>query len=212
MSLSLASLNARGLKNATKRKALFLFAKTLNTDFFFFQESHSTSHDTNFWRSHWGDNVFPSHGTQHSTGTLTVKHKFEGDILSHKCDNQGHFVFMVLAYQNKTFIVINIYGYNSKRENYQLLSTLENHIIHVLNQFPNAIIIIGGDFNMVLINELDRWPPQTNSSNNPLVLFMRRFSLKDFWTEKFQTASFYMEQVIVAQSSLDSTTGWCLIV
>lgn len=117
MSLSFGSLNARGLKNATKRKALFLFAKKINTDYFFFQESHSTCNDTNFWRSQWGDSILLSHGSQHSAGTLTVKHKFEGDTLSHKCYSKGHFVFMVLTYQNKTFIVINIYGYSSKSEN-----------------------------------------------------------------------------------------------
>lgn len=41
MSFSIFSLNARGLRNNIKRKALFLFAKQLKTDFVFFQESHS---------------------------------------------------------------------------------------------------------------------------------------------------------------------------
>lgn len=40
MSLSLISLNTRGLRDIVKRKALFLFAKQLKTDLVFFSKSH----------------------------------------------------------------------------------------------------------------------------------------------------------------------------
>lgn len=51
MSFSIISLNARGLRENVKRKALFLFTKRFNNDFVFFQESHSIASDVNFWRS-----------------------------------------------------------------------------------------------------------------------------------------------------------------
>lgn len=44
---------------------------------------------------------------------------------------------------------------------------------------------------MVINNQLDRWPPQTDNPNNQLVLFMQRFNLKDFWREKYQTDSVF---------------------
>ena len=40
LSLSVFSLNARGLGENIKRKALFLFAKQQKSDFCFFQESY----------------------------------------------------------------------------------------------------------------------------------------------------------------------------
>ena len=68
LSLSLMSINARGLKHFEKRKALFLFAKKKKTDLCFFQECHSTANYCNFWRSQWGDNICLAHGSEHSAG------------------------------------------------------------------------------------------------------------------------------------------------
>lgn len=79
--MCLVSLNARGLRQNCKRKALFLFAKQLKTDFSFFQESQSIPADTNFWRSQWGNDVWFSHGSERSAGVTTAKHIFNGDVL-----------------------------------------------------------------------------------------------------------------------------------
>lgn len=57
MSLSVVSLNARGLRDAVKRKALFLFSRQFSSDFVFFQESHSEVTDVNFWKSQWGSKI-----------------------------------------------------------------------------------------------------------------------------------------------------------
>ncbi len=86
MSLSVVSLNARGLRNLTKRKAIFLYLKQFNCDFCFLQESHSSVEDLNFWRSQWGLDLWMSHGTTHSAGVCILKNKFKGTILLHKSD------------------------------------------------------------------------------------------------------------------------------
>lgn len=63
---SICSVNARGLLNDVKRKAIFLYAKSLNTDFCFIQESHANSSDFKFWKSQWGDELFSSFGSNFS--------------------------------------------------------------------------------------------------------------------------------------------------
>lgn len=73
MSFSIFCLNARGLRNNIKRKALFLCAKQLKTDFVFFQESHSLAKDSNFWKSQWGNDIWLSHGSEHSAGVSCLK-------------------------------------------------------------------------------------------------------------------------------------------
>ncbi len=68
---SICTVNARGLRNDVKRKAIFLYAKSLNTDFCFIQESHANLNDFKFWKSQWGDELFSSFGSNFSAGVLT---------------------------------------------------------------------------------------------------------------------------------------------
>ncbi len=56
--LSITLLNARGLKNSLKQKAIFLFAIQYKTDFCFLQETHSIFEDVPFWKSQWGNTFF----------------------------------------------------------------------------------------------------------------------------------------------------------
>lgn len=86
MSLSVVSLNARGLRNLTKRKAVFLYLKQFKTDFCFLQECHSSVEDLNFWRSQWGLDIWMSHGTSHSAGVCILKNQFKGKVLLSESD------------------------------------------------------------------------------------------------------------------------------
>ena len=52
------SLNVRGLKNSTKRKAIFLFCKDQKSQCVFLQKTHSVMIDEKFWKLQWGDYVF----------------------------------------------------------------------------------------------------------------------------------------------------------
>lgn len=73
MSLSLVTLNVRGLRFNVKCKALFLFAKQQKSDFCFFQEVHSTPKDVNFWKAQWGNDVWFAHGSERTAGVAILK-------------------------------------------------------------------------------------------------------------------------------------------
>jgi len=94
--LSIVSLNARGLRNSVKRKALFLFAKQFKSDFTYFQESHSNEDDFNFWRSQWGNTIWLSHGTERSAGVASLNNRFNGNVLTTQCDPDGHFICQII--------------------------------------------------------------------------------------------------------------------
>lgn len=184
--MCLVSLNARGLRQNCKRKALFLFTKQLKTDFSFFQESHSTSADINFWRSQWGSEVWFSHGSERSAGVTTAKNAFNGNVLHSDCDPLGHYILLVIRSFNTTFITVNVYGYNSKSENDNLLDLIENRILNWLSKYPNSLLILGGDFNMTFDNTIDRWPPtQSSPPNTRLKMLMEKFDITDVWRKKF---------------------------
>lgn len=94
---------------------------------------------------------------------------------------------MVICLNNTVVILINIYGYNSSYENDLLLEVIEEKILLWLNAYPNALVFIGGDFNIVPDNNLDRLPPkQSASTNSKLKIFMDKFDIIDIWREKFQ--------------------------
>jgi len=186
MSLSLFFLNARGLKNNIKRKALFLFSKRHKVDFCFFQESHSTSKDVKFWRSQWGNDIWLSHGSEHSAGVGIMRYNFNGNILETSIDPSGHFLLMVVVINHFILIIVNVYGYNSVSENHAFFNTLDQKLSYALGKYPSAFLILGGDFNIALNNILDRLPPRkTVSPNSNLVAFMDKFDLVDIWREMY---------------------------
>jgi len=142
--------------------------------------------DSKFWRSQWGSDVWFSNCSERSAGVITMSNRFNGNILHSEGDCNGHFLIHVLSFNNITVLVINMYGYNSNAENSRLLILLESRMKHWLSKFPSAYIIFGGDFNITLNNQIDRWPPGKNSSTSrQLLLLMDRYDLIDIWREKF---------------------------
>lgn len=167
-----------------KRKALFLFAKQFKTDFVFFQESHSQAKDVHFWRAQWGNDIWCAHGTEFSAGVCCLKNNFTGDILHTECDTQGHFVFLIVKVNDSVCLITNIYGFNSTTENNKLLDKLEEKTLFGLSKFPNANVIIGGDFNVVVDSVIDRWPPGHPSKTlSKLSIFISKFDLTDIWRD-----------------------------
>lgn len=204
--LSFVSLNARGLGNNIKRKALFLFAKQFKSDFFYFQESHSTEDNTNFWRSQWGNTIWLSHGTERSAGVASLNDRFKGNILTTKCDPNGHFICQIIEHNDSIYLISNIYGYNTKLENINLLLASENILTDWLVKFPNAFILLGGDFNSILDGSIDKIPPsQQNRTESYLTNFIRRFNLVDIWREKNPNGRLYTwsNKTVSRQSQLD---------
>ncbi len=47
-------------------------------------------------------------------------------------------------------VLLNVYGYNLPKENVTLMDAVSENIQYWLNKYPNAVLISGGDFNMVL--------------------------------------------------------------
>lgn len=164
--LSFLSLNARGLHNNVKCKALFLFARQFKSDFVYLQESHSNSDDANFWRSQWGNSIWLSHGTERSAGVATLKNRFNGDVLLTECDPAGHFICQAVKCYDLVFIITNVYGYNTNMENDHLFLTIENILVSWLDKFTHATLLLGVDFNNILDGYMDKWPPSQSYRTN----------------------------------------------
>ncbi len=192
MSISIVSLNARGLRDNVKRKALFLYAKSFKTDFCFFQEPHSLFNDSTFWKNQWGNEVWMAHGSEHSAGVMIMKNHFAGSVLQNYIDPKGHFILQLICVNNIFILLTNIYGYNTSRENDLLFEEIGEIILLRSNTFPDALICIGGDFNIAPDNNLDRFPPRKSASpNSKLKMLMEKFELIDIWSENFPNIKSY---------------------
>jgi len=58
MSVRIFSVNARGLCDMLKRKALVLFCEGKEADFCFIQETYTCQNDALFWKNQWGCDIW----------------------------------------------------------------------------------------------------------------------------------------------------------
>lgn len=155
MSLSVCSINVRGIRDNLKRKAIFLFCKRQKADFYFLQETHALKSDYNFWKSQWGDNVWMSYGSNTSAGVAILRGQFCGNILKCKAHEYGRWLILALEKRDFVFIIGNIYATNNSLQNRMLFEEFEEEISRLMNTFPNAKLILGGDWNSVRDPSLD---------------------------------------------------------
>ncbi len=144
--LSLLSLNVRGLKNNVKRKATFLYCKEQKVNFFFVQETHSECEDSRFWKLQWGDSAYFSHGTSHSAGVMILFYRFQGSIVDHKSDTNGHWLMVTVEIDGVKFILVCVYGYNSRALNKLFYADLCVKINQWKVTYSTDEVIIGGGF------------------------------------------------------------------
>uniref|UniRef100_A0A3B3DY82 Reverse transcriptase domain-containing protein n=1 Tax=Oryzias melastigma TaxID=30732 RepID=A0A3B3DY82_ORYME len=181
--LSFISLNSRGLKDITKRKALFLFCKEQKAQVIFLQETHSSNNDMVFWKNQWGDTILFSHGSNRSAGTAICFNNCPGQIIEYKSDLKGHWIIVILNIEGCFWIVCNIYGYNTDTDNRLLLEDITKMIRIFKMQYPTDNIVVGGDFNCVPDEWMDRLPTKFTSHTYSQLLsnFCSNNALYDAW-------------------------------
>lgn len=178
------SLNVRGIRDLTKRKALFLFCKRSEADLILLQETHSCDSDTRFWKAQWGNVVHFSHGSNHSAGVSILVHGFKGDILEVVPSSDGRWITIIVKQDNTVFIVCNVYGFNSHFENKNLFKAITGKLRDLRGKYVNAFIILSGDFNECPDEIEDRYPPRaarSSQGSNLISSLCSDLSLTDAW-------------------------------
>lgn len=66
--LKIVSLNFRGLRSPSKRKAIITWLQNQKADIVFLKKTNSIKEVENFWSSQWDDGLFFAHGTEHARG------------------------------------------------------------------------------------------------------------------------------------------------
>ena len=125
MSISVFSINARGLRDLLKRKSLFLYCKGKGVDFYFVQETHACKEEEKFWRSQWGNDIWFSHFSNRSAGVAILKGKFRGQVLSHEIDSLGRMIILHVNIDQTHYTLVNSYATNNRQLNETFFKNIE---------------------------------------------------------------------------------------
>ncbi len=142
-----------------------MFCKRIKADFYFLQETHALKLDYKFWKSQWGDYVWMSYGSNSSAGVATLRGQFSGNVLKSKIHDYGRWLILVIEKRDIIFIMGNIYATNNSLQNRALFREFEEEISGLINTFPNAKLISGGDWNSIKDPLLDCAPPRSKRPN-----------------------------------------------
>ena len=206
--LKVLSLNVRGLREKPKRCEIFEWLKTYhmgNESIIFLQETHSTPEIEKLWIRDWGAPIFFSHGTSASAGVaILLPRNINPDLVKMKRQEDGRKMLIELASFEEKIFLLNVYAPTSNCHKAQ--SEFIDGLVSDMEQYADSLII-GGDFNIHLNPELDKFhnSSQQTFSSTRLNTIINDFDFIDIWRLKNPTLKRYTwsRKKPLTQSRLD---------
>jgi len=149
--MKVITYNCRGLKDQKKlKRVLNSCHKIINSNrntIINLQETHLDLTDKSRLDLMWKHQYVISPGTARRCGTLTL---FDPawDLIAKESDNEGRCITSVLKKLNLTVIMANIYAPNDHNQDFY--QTIYNNIVNLSLSYPDAGVIMAGDFNIVM--------------------------------------------------------------
>ena len=145
-------MNCNGLGDRNKRNKVLTWLKNKPENIILLQETHSTLELENEWKKMWDGEIYFSHGASNATGVvILIKNK--ENITVNKVRNicQGRVLLLELTIEAVKYCVVNIYSPNNDNHGF-----IENVFLETLGRSREDHLIMGGDWNTVLENNLDK--------------------------------------------------------
>uniref|UniRef100_A0A3P9DD43 exodeoxyribonuclease III n=1 Tax=Maylandia zebra TaxID=106582 RepID=A0A3P9DD43_9CICH len=175
----IASWNVKGLNNGIKRKKILTYLKLSRVYIAFIQEMHLCKSEALKLKCSWVGKVFYSPGTGKSRGVSVLIHKAvsfaETKVIT---DKGGRFILVYGQLLDTPIILCNIYAPNA-----DILAFFHN-LSQYLLELEGAQIVVGGDFNQILDQDLDRSLPRRGTESKSVVAIRQMTSdlgLNDIW-------------------------------
>ena len=96
---------------------------------FYLQETYSSKHIKNIWRTQWSGKMLLVHGSNHSCGMVTLIRKdldFEDE--SCLCDPVGRFIILNVTVLGVKYLFANIYATNKVRDQCTYFKELQDRL------------------------------------------------------------------------------------
>jgi len=130
----LMTLNVRGINKEGKRRSVFRYVKSKNTDICFLQETYSSKDIEHIWRNQWGGQVFFAHGTKHSKGVIIlIRPGFNIDMDKTVCDSIGRYILIHARICTQNVILLNLYAPNDMGEQLDFLRKYRIFLLQKMN-------------------------------------------------------------------------------
>ena len=155
--LELISLNARGLRDYRKRRAVFNWLKSIliETLSYYYKKLNSIEGDERIWKAQWRGEVRYAHCTYNSKGVLIAfKDGINLDIHTEIVDSDGRFIIIKTIINESNVVIVNYYAPNDEPSQVEMLTKIDRHI-RSLKLEDNTTFLFRGDFNMYFDTKLD---------------------------------------------------------
>lgn len=209
--LRIVSLNVNGMKTSvTKRKQIFHWLKNHNPTIVMLQETHTISSDEAVWISEWDGHCVFSHGSTNSCGvTIMLDKKLSYNVHDIKCDCEGRYIIIDITLENRRLTLVNLYAPNEDTPSF-----FEN-IFDEADNIDNDTLIIGGDFNCILDNKIDKKGGRQCHSNRRSSEFLGNYldekSIVDIWRRQHPTQTSYTSHKKIYGQHIFSRIDYFLI-
>lgn len=185
--LKVISYNVKGLHSPIKRKKIFNQLRRNSCHIAFLQETHLSKTKHEKLKKLWADRVFySSHPSGRKRGVSIMIHRQVNFTLTkiHK-DSAGRFIKINGLIHGLEVCLMNIYAPNEDEPSF--IHTIFSLILH----HSPGILLLGGDFNCVISQNLSRQPlskTSTSRMSNMHRHLLAESGLVDVWRGKYPKA------------------------
>ena len=150
--LNICSLNCRGLGNYKKRRDVFHYLRSRPFHIYMLQDIHCSQGKENIFRNAWGTNILIAPYRNNARGVAILCKGVKVTVCETRIDEGGNYIIAnVIINDTLKLVLANVYGPNDDRPKFY------ENIGKLCEEFEeeNTPIVMGGDFNIALDNELD---------------------------------------------------------
>ena len=162
--LEIGTFNCNGMGRKYKRDLVLNWLRQKEDQIIFIQETHSTPKSENDWLKSWEGKIIFNHGQSNSTGVaILFKKGVLGDIKIIKQVNivKGRAMLVEIDVLGTIFCLVNVYCPNNDDASFL------NDVFLEACSFSNSDnMILGGDWNTILDNDIDKVGGAPTHSNS----------------------------------------------
>ena len=163
-----------------KRKYLYSYFRELKADIILLQETHCTPDKAQTWQTEWGGEWYNSFGSSNTKGVAILLTKRLKNCIRDptiEIDKEGRLIICNLEIERTKYMICNIYNINE--DNPAVL----HELIRMMNNKECDYIVVGGDFNFVIDDEIDSFNRLPSHARNKTALssIMEELNLSDIW-------------------------------
>ena len=168
----------QGISEKVKRTKVFRYLHSLKAEIIFLQETHWTRKSQIIIKNEWGGDILFLHGESNARGVAILFSRKSGcNIIELEVDGNGRVIQCTINIDGKSVRLCNIYAPNMDDSDFY---------VRLCEQLQDSIedsVIVGGDLNVILDNEIDKKGGRNiiSKSNKVLNSFLEENNWCDIW-------------------------------